>query len=252
MADNAGDRPALLVDGEIVEGGLQTRVINVSVLVAAHSQVLIPVSCVEQGRWNGGDSFQRSPSFAPRRVRRTKHTSIGDNVRRSGEKRTDQGAVWNTVARELTRMNAASASGALTAGEARLGDPRVAQTVDELCRRGPLPGQCGVAVAHGARIVSAELFATPAMLAAHWEALIRGVLLDAPEVEPISRPSLTRAVRFLRASPRARPPSPTGWDSAASITCAPRSWSHRHWCTRASSCTPQRSRSRPESADHSE
>ncbi len=198
VADNAGDRSALLVDGEIVEGGLQTRVINVSVLVAAHSQVLIPVSCVEQGRWNGGDSFQRGRSFAPRRVRRTKHASIGDNVRRSGDKRTDQGAVWSTVASELTRMNAASASGALTAGDARLDDPRVMQTVDELCRRGPLPGQCGVVVTHGARIVSAELFATPAMLAAHWEALIRGVLLDAPAVEPTSRPSLTRAVRFLR------------------------------------------------------
>lgn len=198
VADNSGDRPALLVDGEIVEGGLQTRVINVSVLVAAHSQVLIPVSCVEQGRWNGSDSFQRGRSFAPRRVRRTKNVSIGENVRRSGNKRTDQGAVWSSVESELTRMNAASASGALTAGDTRLDDPGVMQTVDDLCRRGPLPGQCGVVVAHGARIVSAELFATPAMLAAHWEALIRGVLLDAPATEPTSRPSLTRAVRFLR------------------------------------------------------
>jgi len=202
VADNAGDRPALLVDGEIVEGGLQTRVINVSVLVAAHSQLLIPVSCVEQGRWNGGDSFRRGRSFAPRRVRRTKHASIGDNVRQSGNKRTDQGAVWSTVASELTRMNAASASGTLTAGDTRLDDSRVMETVEELCRRGPLPGQCGVVVAHGARIVSAELFATPAMLAAHWEALIRGVLLDSPAVEPTSRPSLTRAVRFLRSLSR--------------------------------------------------
>ena len=48
---NAGDRPLLLLDGEELIGAKQNRVLNTTVLVAAHSTVTIRVSCVEAGRW---------------------------------------------------------------------------------------------------------------------------------------------------------------------------------------------------------
>lgn len=198
LANNPGDRVVLLVDGQIVEGGLQTRILNVSVLVGAHQQLSIPVSCVEHGRWSGGGSFIQGGSFATRRVRRAKSETLGDSVRSRGTKHSDQGTVWNSVASELSRLNVRSDSGSLSAAEGRLhGDDRIATAVDELCRLGPLPGQCGVIVAHGSRIVSLELFATPTMLGTHWGALVAGMMLDAPAAEPTIRPSLTRALRFV-------------------------------------------------------
>jgi hypothetical protein len=47
-----GDVPTvLLLDGEELIGAKQNRVLNTTVLVAAHSRLTIPVSCVEQDRW---------------------------------------------------------------------------------------------------------------------------------------------------------------------------------------------------------
>lgn len=198
-AANPGDRPALLVDGQVVEGGLQTRVLNVSVLVGAHTRLPIPVSCVEQGRWNGGRSFEYSPTFATRRVRRAKNLTQTDNLMAHGSRTSDQGAVWAAVHHELGRLDAHNNSSTLAAAQDRLRDDRrIAEATAELRARGPLPGQCGIVVAHGSRIVSLELFATPAMLAAHWDALVGGIMLDAPMREPNSRPSLTRALKFVR------------------------------------------------------
>ena len=198
VADNPTDRPVLLVAGETVVGGLQNRVLNVSVLIVAKGHVLVPVSCVEQGRWHEGGNFQRGTSFATRRVRRAKVATVGDNVRRRGSRQADQSAVWNMVGSELHRLDAHSSSAALSAAEHHLeSNDRLAAAIDELERFGPLPGQCGVVVAHGSRVVSAELFATPAMLAEHWAALTRGIMLDAPDREMTSRPSATRALRFL-------------------------------------------------------
>ena len=48
---NLGDLPLLLLDGEQLVGAKQNRILNMTVLVAGSSEVTIPVSCVERGRW---------------------------------------------------------------------------------------------------------------------------------------------------------------------------------------------------------
>src|ERR1700680_626449 len=49
---NTGTRPILLVIGEELIGAKQNRVLNTSLLVPAESELKIPVSCVERGRWS--------------------------------------------------------------------------------------------------------------------------------------------------------------------------------------------------------
>ena len=61
---NTAKRPILLVDGE--EWRSQTnRTLNSSILVPAKSEILIPVSCTEQGRWNysGDKHFESSDIY---------------------------------------------------------------------------------------------------------------------------------------------------------------------------------------------
>jgi hypothetical protein len=194
---NSGQRPALLVEGETVTGGQQNRVLNVSVLVPGGATINVPVSCVEDGRWNGRSAFERGRTFAPRRVRRVKNMTVSDSVRRGGTKSSDQGAVWNSIDYELDRLKVDSSTRAMQASELLFeADNSLANAAQELAGIGPLPGQCGIVLGHGKRIVAAEIFATPELLAANWEALIRAALLDAPErIE--GSPSVSRALRFV-------------------------------------------------------
>src|ERR1700688_4615921 len=48
LVTNQGDSRVLFLEGEELRGAKQNRVLNTSVLIAAHSKTPIPVSCVEQ------------------------------------------------------------------------------------------------------------------------------------------------------------------------------------------------------------
>ncbi len=49
--------PVLLLEGEILMGAKQTRTVHTSILVDGKSTIIIPVACVESGRW---DSFPKA------------------------------------------------------------------------------------------------------------------------------------------------------------------------------------------------
>jgi hypothetical protein len=49
--DNVAHKPVLLVDGEDLVGARQNRILNITILVGAGKKIMIPVSCVEAGRW---------------------------------------------------------------------------------------------------------------------------------------------------------------------------------------------------------
>ena len=48
---NDCERPVLLMDGEELVGAKQNRILNLTVLAPAGKTIIIPVSCVEAGRW---------------------------------------------------------------------------------------------------------------------------------------------------------------------------------------------------------
>lgn len=200
---NSGDDPVLLVEGETIRGGLQQRTFNVSVVVPPGSTLEVPVSCVEAGRWSGGREFHKGATFAPRRVRRNKQRGVRDHVTHSGSKHSDQAAVWAGVDQTLTACFLESPTQNVADADLVLErDDHRRRALQDLTRRGPLPGQCGVVVCHGKRVVAVELFGSPELFRAQWTPLVRGVLLDAPD-EVEGRPSLDRALRFLERVQRA-------------------------------------------------
>ena len=50
---NTGERPVLVLDGQLFEGGWQHRMATRSTLVPLGAQMAIEVACVEQSRWHG-------------------------------------------------------------------------------------------------------------------------------------------------------------------------------------------------------
>ena len=49
---NKSDKMVLILDGEELVGAKQNRIVNTTILIPAMETVVIPVSCVEQGRWS--------------------------------------------------------------------------------------------------------------------------------------------------------------------------------------------------------
>jgi hypothetical protein len=194
----SGSAPVLLIEGETFVGGLQNRVLNVSVLLAPGDQEL-PVACVEARRWGSRAHMTRSELRAPRRIRTVKNASVARELRETGAKRADQRAVWAQVDETLATSHADAPTLSLHAAfaAASIHDRSIMAVVDELVALGPLPEQCGVVVGAGGRCLTAELFDRPDTLTAYWPTIVRANVLDIP-TRAAERPSLGDALRFVR------------------------------------------------------
>jgi hypothetical protein len=182
--------PVLFPQGDTVVGGRQDRTLNVSVLLDV-GETVIPVSCVEAGRWHDTGSFRHGGTMAPRRVRRVASDSVAHQARGDRSRQSDQSAVWSVIDAELRRTGTQSASRAV---RDLYRDDNAATR--ELADLGPLPGQIGVVVARGQRVLGAELFATHELLESYWRAVIGSYMVDIGRPSR-SYPSATRALRFL-------------------------------------------------------
>ena len=92
---NQAEKPVLIIDGEELVGAKQNRIINVTILVAAMSEVKIPVSCVEQGRWAYKTThFEDGKRMFSSRGRAGKMAAVSESVNRKAGFASDQGAVW--------------------------------------------------------------------------------------------------------------------------------------------------------------
>ncbi len=94
---NQSDSYVFIMDGDILKGAKQNRVLNTSVLLAPRSENIIPVSCVEQGRWGyNSNKFSPSDEIAYRKIREEKNQDIYHN-QSSFKHFADQGKVWRNV-----------------------------------------------------------------------------------------------------------------------------------------------------------
>jgi len=194
---NPTANPLLIPAGMVLSGGRQTRTVNVSILVAAGSTIVIPVSCVEAGRWHGQQRFTDSKRLPSRMVRMEQHRSVARNVKNFKSKNSDQGAVWNSIDQELSMRNLDSATkNFLYADESLDGESDRFSAVKELLKEGPEPQQNGIVIAQGNEVVSVEMFASPDALKSSYEALIRSAILDSSR-EKVSPPREEQVREFL-------------------------------------------------------
>ena len=111
---NKAKKPLLIPEGEILMGAKQNRVINVTVLVAAGVKFLLPVSCVESGRWQYKSRHFETKCCAPPSLRNKKLKAVHRNRSASGVAASDQGEVWDEVQACLSGVSAQSETNSLT------------------------------------------------------------------------------------------------------------------------------------------
>jgi len=95
---NLSDKYVFFMDGDILMGAKQNRVLNTSVLLAPNSKSTLPVSCVEQGRWSKiSDSFIFTDNISPQKIRALKSEAVKANLRSNNTYASDQMQVWDEV-----------------------------------------------------------------------------------------------------------------------------------------------------------
>lgn len=103
---NFADLPVLILDGEELVGAKQNRIVNTTMLLTEKFETLIPVSCVEQGRWSyTTKNFTDSNRLASYQLRNVKLASVKKSLENSGEYSSDQRMVWDEI-RTLQDKNA--------------------------------------------------------------------------------------------------------------------------------------------------
>jgi hypothetical protein len=197
VVTNRGDSPALLLCGELLEGGWQTRALAGTTLLAPGRPTVQPVVCVEQGRWSGGAAHARRARRAPLGVMRELHS---------------QHEVWNRV-----RGYADVAGDSPTESLADRLDVTAPRARDLTRGLRPLAGQRGVLIGIAGQPVWLELFDSGRSLAAHWSALLHAATMDAlgrPEVRTPAALARSFAERVERT--RLAPAGPAGLASRVS------------------------------------
>jgi hypothetical protein len=186
--------PLLIPEGEILMGAKQNRIINVTVLVAAGVRFVLPVSCVEAGRWRYKSRHFESKFCAPPSLRHKKMKAVHRNRSESGIAASNQGEVWDEVQACLAGVDARSETSSLTdAFDA------AEETLREHCSRLVMPeGAAGVLVGRHNRIIGMDLFDSSTTLNTLWDRLSDAYFFDALRDPAAAKPTpVAHAQRFI-------------------------------------------------------
>ena len=195
---NEGAKPALLVAGELFEGGWQHRALNHDILLAAGQQLVASVSCVEHGRWHGATAQVRRSRRASMMVRSAQ--TIADEDDR-------QSQVWQRVSRyddafgasptasyvdHLNRRAESEVDGDIGDG----GQASQGELIAGIKSIRPLLGQRGVLIGLGGQPAFVELFASTSGLRRHLPGLLEAAAIDSALLPAEATPG-RRARRFV-------------------------------------------------------
>ncbi len=190
---NRGTTMVFVLDGEEIVGGRQNRIVNASFLVGAGAEVVLPVSCVEQGRWHDTSPRFSAGEVSFARLRRAKEQQVRISLQHYGRPVADQMEVWSSVAELQAETATSSPSGAMH--DVYLNRAADLAAYEEACRY--QPGAVGLVVGLNGQVAGADLFDQPRTAEALWPRLIRSYALDAATDGPIGSVSREQAASLL-------------------------------------------------------
>jgi hypothetical protein len=154
VARNRGRRSVIVFEGETLIGCKQNRVVAHTVLIAPGKSVVIPVGCMEQGRWDiRGRKFRAgtSPMDATLRAGTARETFVARA--RGVEPKLDQGRLWHDV----HLCHAVLGVSSPTLDYHRVIEEREAELRDHVSRIETVDGQVGLVASWRGRLLGIEL-----------------------------------------------------------------------------------------------
>lgn len=177
---NKCDRPVLLLDGEELVGAKQNRILNLSVLAPARKTIVIPVSCVEAGRWRAESAefvSAKRAHYAAGRARKAAY--VTQSLRVAGSRQSNQEEVWADISEKADRMEAFSDTGAAAA----LYETHRARLEDYLGAFSATENQADALFAVNGEVIGLDLFDSPTTLVSLLPKLVQSYALDAIDAD---------------------------------------------------------------------
>lgn len=173
---NGAEVPVLILEGEELRGVKQHRTTNLTILAPARSTIVIPVSCVEAGRWHASSAVaQVSNTVHMARGRAAKAASVSHSLHHGGHARADQGRVWSDIDEAVEELRAP----APTRGMNDIFKARQSEIEDYVSAFEPTDGQVGALFAIAGEPVGFDVFNHHSTLSEMLPKLVRSYTVDA-------------------------------------------------------------------------
>ncbi len=190
---NRSDQKVLLLDGEELVGAKQNRVLNVTILIAPQSETVIPVSCVEQGRWSyRSRNFGSESRAMSAQLRKRKSETVSENLRHGRQFRSDQGVVWDEIEKKYARM---AAERSPTMSMADLYESHRDLSSEYLTAFRPVEKQIGIIVFIDGAVTGLEVLAKYETFNIVHSKLVNSYVMDALETVHSEKKTANRSMR---------------------------------------------------------
>lgn len=180
--NNSGNQPVFIPEGAIIVGLKQSRTVRISIVINQHEEVLVPVHCIEQGRWAfNSKAGHKSPFHLYSRLRASNLRHSSDSLR-NGEgfhSIGSQSATWQNIQRHMERQNIKSPTG--FAGDIFENSKK---DIDRYLKTFKCPETATGSLAMiDEHIIGMDVFANESLLQRNFQPLISGVALEAMDPE---------------------------------------------------------------------
>jgi hypothetical protein len=197
---NKSEHMVLILDGEELVGAKQNRIVNTTILIPGKATVVIPVSCVEQGRWHYDAPQFRSEERVMAPVMRAKKAGkVSLSLRENLGFQSDQGEIWDGIVQIAQRRDAVSPSMAMSEVY-----EKNRSSIDEYVKHFRLiDGQVGAVFMINGKVVGLDTFGKTESFSKIFKKLVQSYTLDAIDwFDPKKQHRALRSdvTKFMKAS----------------------------------------------------
>jgi hypothetical protein len=191
VVSNRNDKRIFIMGGEILSGCRQDRIVARDVLIAPYrKRLLLPVYCVEAGRWHHvSGEFKSEKNLGTYTMRGAAQSLSGNN----------QMEIWNKVAESNRKMGVSSDTEAYQDAFRTEEVAKLVSDVEQKFKDLPLLENetVGVVIGLGDQIIGVDIFSDPDLFRELWPKIIRSCVLAMVGYEQKTTLSRDRVVQFL-------------------------------------------------------
>ncbi len=215
---NKATRPLFLLAGEVIIGGKQDRIIGANTIIAANSTLIVPVFCVEHGRWTEGETgreFASGKALAHGRLRGKASFANQQEVWNEVSAKNDLRKTENATGtyRQVANQQATGTLGAMGAQETAI------RTAIAKVSPADRAHMIGYVVALDGKIATVDMFNSPRLFRKLEDKLVRSYLTESIDVRSTKAnhaPSVADVKAFMFDADKAK--EEPSYENAAAAT----------------------------------